>query len=190
MAESNSTSGVEYRAIPGFPGYRVGSDGTIWSEWERCGNQYTGRPWACRARWRLLRLGDCRGYKLVVLRSGVVKRTLSVHRLVLVAFVGPRPDGCQARHLDGNKDNNSLSNLRWGTAKENCADKERHGRALIGERNHQAKLTLWQAREIVRSYDAGERPYLIAKRLGIKKWLVYAITKGGRWRKAVTAAET
>lgn len=27
--------GVEYRDIPEFPGYRVGSDGSVWSAWSR-----------------------------------------------------------------------------------------------------------------------------------------------------------
>jgi hypothetical protein len=26
---------VEYRDVPGFPGYRVGTDGSVWSCWER-----------------------------------------------------------------------------------------------------------------------------------------------------------
>jgi hypothetical protein len=50
-----------------------------------------------------------------------------VHALVLEAFVGPRPPKHDACHADGSKDNNSLSNLRWGTRKENMQDAVRHG---------------------------------------------------------------
>ena len=32
MAENQST--VEYRDIQGFPGYRVGSDGSVWTQWK------------------------------------------------------------------------------------------------------------------------------------------------------------
>jgi hypothetical protein len=51
-----------------------------------------------------------------------------VHALVLTVFVGPRPvrdDGLrtECRHLDGNPSNNALANLRWGTVKENRADR-------------------------------------------------------------------
>jgi hypothetical protein len=51
-----------------------------------------------------------------------------VHALVLLAFVGPRPirdDGLrvECRHLDGDPSNNALANLRWGTVKENRADR-------------------------------------------------------------------
>jgi len=50
-----------------------------------------------------------------------------VHDLVLTAFVGERPDGMQARHIDGSRDCNFLSNLEWGTPSANAFDKQRHG---------------------------------------------------------------
>lgn len=51
----------------------------------------------------------------------------TAHVLVMEAFVGPRPDGMQVRHLDGNPANNALSNLAYGTPAENMQDKRRHG---------------------------------------------------------------
>lgn len=42
-----------------------------------------------------------------------------VHALVLLAFVGPYPAGCEILHLDGNPTNNTLTNLRYGTRSEN-----------------------------------------------------------------------
>jgi hypothetical protein len=50
-----------------------------------------------------------------------------VHRLVLLAFVGPCPDGFEACHNDGHPDNNILANLRYDTHLGNMADKDRHG---------------------------------------------------------------
>ena len=49
-----------------------------------------------------------------------------VHRLVLETFVGPRPDGMEARHLNGDCQDNRVENLIWGTPLENGADKIRH----------------------------------------------------------------
>jgi len=57
------------------------------------------------------------------------RATCTVHRLVLEAFVSPRPEGKECRHLDGNPANNKLENLTWGTKLENEADKFLHGTA-------------------------------------------------------------
>jgi hypothetical protein len=50
-----------------------------------------------------------------------------VHRLVLLAFVGPCPPGMEGCHNDGNPANNHAGNLRWDTHGENMLDCERHG---------------------------------------------------------------
>lgn len=50
-----------------------------------------------------------------------------VHQLVLIAFAGPAPAGCEVLHNDGNPGNNRLANLRWGTRSENLYDRVRHG---------------------------------------------------------------
>lgn len=66
------------------------------------------------------------GYLIVGLgtKSGCTK---TVHRLVAAAFC-PRPDGADVvRHLDGNKVNNTVANLAWGTTSENRLDDVRLG---------------------------------------------------------------
>ena len=52
--------------------------------------------------------------------------TKSIHRLVLEAFVGSCPFNMMTRHLDGNRGNNNLSNLKYGTNSENQLDRFRH----------------------------------------------------------------
>jgi NUMOD4 motif. len=59
-----------------------------------------------------------------------------VHRLVLIAFAGPPPAGCEALHGDGNPANNLLSNLRWGTRSENLLDAVRHGTHFHAKKTH------------------------------------------------------
>ncbi len=78
------------------------------------------------------------GYPHVIL-TGRVDR--AIHRMVLDAFVGPRPDGHEAAHLDGSRDNNCLWNLAWVTRTENMAHKKLHGRQVQGSNQHKAKLT-------------------------------------------------
>jgi len=45
---------------------------------------------------------------------------------VLETFVGPRPYNMECRHLDGNKLNNNLDNVCWGTHTENSKDSIDH----------------------------------------------------------------
>lgn len=99
----------EWRRIPGHPDYSVSDQGDVWS----------GKS------GRLIGVNsvDSEGYRPVNL-DGKCKR---IHSLVLLAFVGPRPQGLVTRHLDGNPLNNALSNLKYGTESENLADSRRHG---------------------------------------------------------------
>ena len=59
-----------------------------------------------------------------------------MHMLVLLAFSGPRNDGLQTRHMDGNPANNTLSNLRYGTAKQNIQDQLVHGTHSTASNTH------------------------------------------------------
>lgn len=68
-------------------------------------------------------------------RQGGRRQHLFVHVAVLLAFVGPRPPGHDARHLDGNPSNCVLSNLAWGTKLENMRDRDRHGKTCAGSRH-------------------------------------------------------
>jgi hypothetical protein len=56
------------------------------------------------------------------------RRRLYVHRLVLEHFGPPHPyPKALALHRDDDKDNNVLSNLRWGSRAQNVADAKRNG---------------------------------------------------------------
>lgn len=67
---------------------------------------------------------DSTGQIMVLSKNGGYCRiTISkhVHRLVAEAFID-RPDGekCWVDHIDGNRSNNDVSNLRWVTPSENA----------------------------------------------------------------------
>lgn len=73
-------------------------------------------------------------YLSVKLSHAGVTKTVYTHELVLLAFEGQRPsmdERCEIRHLDGDKLNNALSNLKYGTAKENMADRKIHAQGLV-----------------------------------------------------------
>ena len=118
-------------------------------------------------------------YLVVVLADGDRKQQRAVHDLVLTAFVGPRPEGLQARHLDGNKAHNQLSNLCWGTAQENSDDRIAHGTQSRGESHPGAKINESAVRYIRRS---SEHVKVLAERFGISKDHIYQVRTYRCWK--------
>lgn len=118
-----------------------------------------------------------------VLRRDGEQYNIWVHRAVLEAFVGPAPEGTLCRHLNGDPSNNRLDNLRWGTPKENSADRIAHGNAPRGEGNARAKLsetdvlTIWSRRPVIRPWPATA----VAREFGVTKSAVRSIWDGNSW---------
>lgn len=59
------------------------------------------------------------GYLHVQLYKNKKPRTFNVHRLVADAFIKAVSFAEEINHIDGNKENNSVSNLEWVTKSEN-----------------------------------------------------------------------
>lgn len=99
--------GTELREIPGLNGrYFASHDGRIWSAKRRSfRNPSTQRG----------------GYLTITIRHEETKETitLSVHRLVALAWIPNPDDKPQVNHKDGKKQNNSVANLEWCTAQQN-----------------------------------------------------------------------
>lgn len=169
---------TEFRDIPNFPGYRAGSDGTIWSCWKR------GCKPAMTPAWRALRPKTDRwGYRHICLFASGGSRWFTVHRLVLLAFVGPCPPGMECRHLDGVPQNNAVSNLCWGTHVDNESDKIKAGTVSKGERHGHAKLTDRAVAEIRLS---GETFRSLAARHNVNRRTVARAAKRETWRHVYT----
>lgn len=166
----------QWRPVVGFWGYEVSNLGRIRS-WRPDGGKKSGRLVREEPKFRKLVVAP-RGYATVMFKknSRFVLRT--VHRLVLESFVGKRPEGREARHLDGNALNNCASNLAWGTHKENVADQRRHGTDSRGERNGGAKLTLKEARAIRKSTRRGHE---LAQVYGVSQATISRIRHGARY---------
>lgn len=117
----------EWRRIPGHPDYEVSDLGRVRS-WKAIGR---GGPPP-----RYPSGGVSRGYRHVLLRTGGARTTGFIHRLVALAFIGPRPPQQEVRHLDGDKANNRLGNLVYGTHSENGKDVGRTTGHHLGRRTH------------------------------------------------------
>ena len=139
---------ARWRTVPGFPAYEVSDLGGIRTEKRYVRAEL--KPALCRER----------GYFYVNLNDDMFRsRTFRLHTLVLLAFVGTRPRGMVGRHIDGNKENNALANLCWGTRTENHLDRWRHG-------SHK-KMTIAKVAELRDLRAKGWRYPAIAKRFGI-----------------------
>lgn len=137
----------EWRQLAEFPDYEISETGSI--------RRLTDS--ACARRGYILKPKvDRYGYLTVRPFYNGAGQYVTVHRLVALAFLGdpPTPEH-QVAHFDGNQQNNHFTNLRWATAKENQADKARHGRVPCGIRHWKAKLSDAQVAEIRSRYAAG-----------------------------------
>jgi hypothetical protein len=180
---------VEYRDIPGCPGYRAGSDGSIWSCLKQSGNRWQGNIRMVESdRWKRLK-PDVRpkdGRKRYTLRSesGKYVRRYGSY-FVLLAFTGDRSsEDLQACHFDGDCTNDAPSNLRWDTCSANQKDKHRHGTMRQGEKVHTAKLSAGDVIEIRKLLDAGWQMAELAKRYGVTIQNIYHIKHRKSWKHA------
>jgi hypothetical protein len=179
MATADST--ITYRDIPGFPGYRAGDDGSIWSCWKKThtkgvsGSKHIIDPTS----WMRLKPYACKSGHLRVHIKGAVHL---VHRLVLLAFVGPAPNGLLCCHGDDDPANNALTNLRWDTPKSNGQDQVKNGRSNQGVRHGISKCTDESVRQMRDEYAAGNTSYKeLAKKHGVHASTVSDIIHRVTW---------
>lgn len=123
------------------------------------------------------------GYVQVQLYRNGKPENRQVHRLVAEAFIGPREAGFEPNHKDGDKTNNTPSNLEWLTRSDNMIHAYATGlrkpaNLPTGEDHHGAKLTDEQVREIrqlfkPRTYGAPR----LAREFGVGHFTIYSIVK-------------
>lgn len=79
-----------------------------------------------------------KGYKRLTIKVNGVKKHFAIHRLVAFAFI-PNPQNLpQVDHIDNDKSNNRVDNLRWVSNKENASyrwERIRKGLELLGNGN-------------------------------------------------------
>ena len=114
-----------WKEHPNNKNYLVSTEGEVYSvaRIDRLGRRQGGKLLKpCRRSGR-------HNYVCVNIGSGLV----NVHILVLETFVGPRPLGHVARHLNDVPDDNRLENLCWGSYKDNADDRRKNGGYQVAE---------------------------------------------------------
>jgi hypothetical protein len=124
-AEAEAIAGLpgeEWRRVEEFDDYEVSDLGRVRSTKTTFPRIITANP-------------NRDGYLKVRLYRGNRPYYRYVHALVAIAFIGPRADGLEVRHLDDNKLDNRAHNLTYGTRSDNMRD------AVRNRTNHQSAKT-------------------------------------------------
>jgi HNH endonuclease len=175
---------VSFKPVQDFPPYCIGSNGTVWTLWER---RYPkgriGVLMVIGETWKRMKSKHKGRHRQINLCYEEIRLTVVIHHLVLEAFIGPCPPGMEGCHFDDNPYNNRLSNLRWDTSEENKADALRNGLMPIGEANGKAKLSNSQVLEMRETYAiGGVSQKELAEKYDVPQTNVSAIVTGRAWQ--------
>lgn len=171
---------LEWRTIPDFPDYQASNRGQI----RRATPPRDGRAPTRPLPYEITpKKNAATGYMHVSVfcREKNKRVTKTIHRLVLSAFLGPCPEGKYGLHKDGDRKNNNIANLRWGTPLDNSDDAKKHGTWAHGGMLPHSKLTTEivkdiRARDISRG-DLGK----IAKEFNVSKSVICEALSGKTW---------
>lgn len=165
-------------AVPGYEGlYEISDRGACrrLTFTNRVVNKELTRP-------RMLRSFKRRkGYPGFALSKEGRSHQFFIHTLVLLAFVGPRPDGYHGAHLDGNFLNNNRENLAWVTPQENMDHKLIHGTQPFGSQLYNSKLTEASVVEIRKRHLSGDSKSFLSREYNVSRRLIRDVIEGKRW---------
>lgn len=142
----------------------------------------------CRTGRRISSTINRKGYLQVCLSN---RKTYAIHRIVAICFLPNSDLSLEVNHKDGNKLNNSVSNLEWCTKSDNIAhavandlwktDKQKA--AAIGERNTQNVLSESEVLLIRELHNDGYTPRAIWEKFSnkISRTTVYDIINRKSW---------
>lgn len=128
-----------------------------------------------------------KGRRRVTLRRNPIQANALVYRLVAEAFI-PNPEGKpMVNHIDGNPQNDAVSNLEWVTAFENY----QHAKDVLnkmggfhpgfGSRHHQSKLKESDIPVIRRLVAEGMKTTQVAEMFGVKNPTIHHIVNRVNW---------
>jgi len=172
----------QWKEIPAFPGYYISNQGQVVSlkipgAHGRIGSKI--KPlFVTRTAKRNKQ--DAIRYCVVQLHHKGKCFQKLVHRLVLETFIGPCPQHHEARHLNGNSEDNRLDNLAWGTRAENITDQRQHGRTCKNN-TFAAKLTAKQVCDIRFLLSQGRTQQSVAEQFHVSPSQISHISRRICW---------
>ena len=125
---------------------------------------------------------NIKGYPIVSLRVNKKPHTKAVHRIVAETYISNPDNLTDVDHIDGNRTNNHVSNLRWVTHGENIKHSYLlSNRSAKGENNARSILTEKDVHEICKLLQAGVKPAKI-RDIGFPYAPVRSIAAKKNWR--------
>jgi hypothetical protein len=124
------------------------------------------------------------GYYHVNLYKNKKLKTFRINRLVLMTFDRMPEKGELSMHLDNNKLNNRLDNLKWGTCRDNVKQMHQEGRnaCVNGSRNPMAITNEEEVAKIKILYKYDNLSISEIAKIHNKKYhFVYEIVKNLKW---------
>ena len=161
-----------WKPVPGYEGlYEVSDQGRVRSLERKC----LGRDGRYEVHHgKVLKPQKMkRGYFEVSLSSAGVKTHRTIHSLVAEVFIGPRPEGHDVAHKDGDRGHNSAENLIYMTREDNL-----HSTYSYGGKQATGKLSLADVDEVRRRLAQGDRQIDIARDFDVNPSAIYHIKKG------------
>lgn len=161
----------KWRDIKDFSGYQISDRGRVRSK----------KSWS----YFLMKPYINHGYPCVCFWKDGKNCNRPIHRLMLEAFIGLCPKGCEANHKDGNKRNYSLTNLEWVTHQQNMQHAVKTGlfnpTYPTGEKAGSSKLKdgeVWLIRRLL-WFDVSK--IKISKMFRASISTIYQISSGQMW---------
>lgn len=159
---------VRIREIPGHPNYFADVYGGVWSAHGTIVRQLVPVPKA--------------GYGYVCVWLGRGKRYV-VQYLIALTFLGPRPRGMLVLHGDDDPLNNRLTNLSYGTPRQNYDQAVERGRYSRGEDRPSAKLTAKAVISIREKHATGKVTMAALGRMyGVSGASIMKVVRRERWK--------
>lgn len=152
--------GVIEENVHWAPGYHVTRDGRLYYKNKKKG-------WIERKQYQ---------HKNGYLRVSVNRVKFSVHRLVALVYLKKQKHQNVVMHIDNDKLHNHVSNLKWGTQKENIQQMYLEGRqnhsnkySVRGEKHFNSKITDNTRQEVIKLYNEGFKRREIMKITNVSK---------------------